>query len=59
MRAWRGGVSMKLISYNMRGLGGWEKRREVQRLVREKKPFVMCIQETKLQVLNDFVCRSL
>ena len=50
---------MKLISYNMRGLGGWEKRREVQRLVREKKPFVMCIQETKLQVLNDFVCRSL
>jgi len=59
VRAWRGGVSMKLISYNMRGLGGWEKRREVQRLVREKKPFVMCIQETKLQVLNDFVCRSL
>lgn len=31
---------MKLLSFNVRGLGGWEKRREVQRLVREKNPFV-------------------
>jgi exonuclease III len=50
---------MKLLSFNVRGLGGWEKRREVLRLVREKNPFVFCIQETKLQVVDDFVCRSL
>jgi len=50
---------MKLLSYNLRGLGGWEKRREVQRLVREKSPLVFCIQETKLQKFNDIVCRSL
>lgn len=50
---------MKLLSYNLRGLGGWEKRREVQRLVREKSPLVFCIQETKLQQIDDNTCRSL
>jgi len=50
---------MKLLSFNVRGLGGWEKRREIQRLVWERNPFVFCIQETKLQVIDDFACRSL
>jgi len=50
---------MKIISYNDRGMGGGEKRREVQRLVRERKPWVVCIQETKLEVVDDFLCRSL
>lgn len=50
---------MKILSYNVRGLGRAEKRREVQRLVREKKPWVVCIQETKLEVVDDFLCRSL
>ena len=27
---------------------------EVQRLVRERKPWVVCIQETKLEVVYDF-----
>jgi len=31
---------MKIISWNVRGLGGFEKRREVCQLVREKKPFM-------------------
>jgi len=39
---------MKIISWNVRGLGGFEKRREVCNLVREKKPLILCIQETKL-----------
>jgi len=30
-----------------------------QRLAREKSPLVFCIQETKLQQFDDFVCRSL
>jgi hypothetical protein len=41
------GVLMKLISWNVRGLGGFEKRREVRQLVREKCPFIFCIQESK------------
>jgi hypothetical protein len=34
---------MKVVSFNVRGLGGDEKRAEVRRLVHEKKPFVLCI----------------
>ena len=36
-------VPMKIITYNVRGLGGFEKRSEVRRLVVEKKPFVLCL----------------
>jgi len=34
---------MKIISYKVRGLGGFEKRNEVRKLVGEKKPFVLCL----------------
>jgi len=37
-------VVMKVLAYNVRGLGGVEKRVEVRRLVQEKNPFVLCIQ---------------
>jgi exonuclease III len=50
---------MKIISWNVRGLGGFEKRREVCQLVREKNPFIMCIQESKLSVVDMSVCKSL
>lgn len=50
---------MKIISWNVRGLGGFEKRREVKQLVREKNPFILCLQESKLSVVNDLVCKAL
>jgi exonuclease III len=34
-------VVMKIISWNVRGLGGFEKRREVSQMVKEKNPFVI------------------
>ena len=40
-------------------MGGFEKRREVGQSVREKKPFILCIQETKLVVLDVSVWKSL
>ena len=51
-------VLIKIISWNIRGLGGFEKRREVSQLVREKKSFIICIQETKLLVFDGVVCKS-
>lgn len=42
-------------------LGGWggaEKRMEVFKLVGEMRPSILCIQETKLQVVDAFVCTS-
>jgi len=50
---------MKVMSYNVRGLGGVEKRSEVCRLVREKVPFVLCIQESKLAMVDDILVTSL
>jgi exonuclease III len=50
---------MKIISWNVRGLGGFERRREVSQLVREKKPFILCIQESKLSSFDVSVCKSI
>jgi exonuclease III len=47
------------LSWNVRGLGGSEKRKEVKELVREKYHFVLCLQETKMQSIDDFLCTSL
>jgi hypothetical protein len=57
-----GGVmvcEMRLLSWNVRGLCGLEKRKEVKELVREKYPFVFCLQETKMQSIDDFLCTSI
>jgi len=50
---------MKIISWNVRGLGSFEKRREVCHLVREKKPFILCVQETKMSVIDMNLCKSI
>jgi len=52
-------LSMKIISWNIRGLGSFEKKREVRNLVREKNPFILCIQETKLSVFDSIVYKSM
>ncbi|KAK2430958.1 DNA-(apurinic or apyrimidinic site) endonuclease [Trifolium repens] len=50
---------MKVVSWNVRGLGRVYKRKEVRSLVREKQPLIVCLQETKLQVCDDSLCTSL
>ncbi|KEH25499.1 endonuclease/exonuclease/phosphatase family protein [Medicago truncatula] len=50
---------MKLVSWNIRGLGGVEKKREVRSLLKEKSLFIVCLQETKLQVCDDGICSSM
>jgi exonuclease III len=52
-------VPMKIITYNVRGLDGFEKRSEFRRLIVEKKPFVLCLQESKLSTVDDLLMRSL
>ncbi|MCI41742.1 cytochrome P450, partial [Trifolium medium] len=50
---------MKIISGNIRGLGGLEKRNEVRKLVGDLNPLILCLQETKLQTCDDFLCSTL
>ena len=38
---------MKFISWNVRGLRGFEKQNEVCKLVGEKESYILCIQEEK------------
>ncbi|KAK2396412.1 DNA-(apurinic or apyrimidinic site) endonuclease [Trifolium repens] len=49
---------MKIVSWNIRGLGRVDKRNEVRKLVREKHPLVVCVQETKVQTCDDFLCTT-
>jgi len=50
---------MNVVSFNARGLGGGEKRAEVRRLVKDKNPLVMCIQESKWTMVSDIMIKSI
>ncbi|KAK2639283.1 hypothetical protein Ddye_027078 [Dipteronia dyeriana] len=50
---------MLVISRNIRGLGGREKKRMVRRLVQEQKPGILFPQETKLKSFDDRLVKSL
>ena len=52
-------VVMLIISWNVRGLGGFEKRKEVSNMVREKNPFILCLQESKLAVVSDLISKAI
>lgn len=48
---------MKMLLFNIRGVGSRVKRKEVQDLVRKNKIDLVCIQESKLDEVNENVCR--
>jgi len=52
-------VEMKITTYNVRGFGGFEKREEVRRFIQEKRPFLVCLQESKISTVDVFTVKSL
>jgi exonuclease III len=52
-------IIMKIISYNIRGLGGLAKKNEIQKLIQRQRPVVICIQETKMEVIERSLCNWL
>ncbi|KAL8516188.1 hypothetical protein ACS0TY_014749 [Phlomoides rotata] len=50
---------MKILSYNIRGVGGMTKKKEVRKLIKELKVDCCCIQETKLERMDDRMVRRL
>ena len=50
---------MKIISWNVRGLNEQDKRLKVRNLIRKWGPDVVCLQETKMGLINRAVIRSL
>ncbi|KAL8513844.1 hypothetical protein ACS0TY_013094 [Phlomoides rotata] len=49
---------MKVISYNIRGLGCRTKRKEIRDLVKKLRVDVCCIQESKKEEVNERLCKS-
>nr|KYP61690.1 hypothetical protein KK1_016198 [Cajanus cajan] len=50
---------MKFLTLNVRGLGGRLKKWEVRKLIKVHKPWLFCIQETKMEVVSRRLCESL
>lgn len=47
---------MKILSYNVRGLGSTAKRKTIRDLVSKEQVDMLCIQETKLQLVDQRIC---
>jgi hypothetical protein len=47
---------MKIISYNLCGLGSQFKKMEVHRLVGSEKSDIWCVQDSKLEVVPGHLC---
>ncbi|KAL8458477.1 hypothetical protein ACS0TY_036118 [Phlomoides rotata] len=47
---------MNLLSFNVRGLGGDHKKREIRDLIRKERVGFVCIQETKMEVIDKHLC---
>ncbi|KAL8544569.1 hypothetical protein ACS0TY_004955 [Phlomoides rotata] len=50
---------MKILSLNSRGTNSFRKRRLIKALIRETKADMVCMQETKREVVNTQFCESL
>jgi len=50
---------MKIVSINIRGLGGDVKRKYLRELISKEDPGLFLVQETKLTKLDDSKCYSL
>ncbi|KAL8499021.1 hypothetical protein ACS0TY_022108 [Phlomoides rotata] len=50
---------MKIMSYNVRGLGKKAKRREVRDIIKKQRIELCCVQEMKWEEVTKFRCMSL
>lgn len=50
---------MKILSFNVRGLGNPAKRRVIRDLVTREQVECLCIQETKIQSIDNRLCAQL
>ena len=52
-------MNIKLLSWNVRGANDNNKRRIIKSFVKKQKVDLLCIQETKIQLMTEGVVKSL
>ena len=52
-------MNLKLLSWNVRGANDSSKRKIIKSFVKKQKVDVLCIQETKIQLMTEGVVKSL
>jgi exonuclease III len=52
-------MNLKIITWNVRGLNDPEKRLQIKNLIKSWRADVICLQETKLEVMSRSVVKSL
>ncbi|KAL6312516.1 hypothetical protein AAG906_033361 [Vitis piasezkii] len=52
-------MNLKLLSWNVRGANDINKRRIIKSVVRKQKVDLLCIQETKIQLMTEGVVKNL
>ena len=52
-------MKIKILSWNIRGVNNSDKRKVIKNLIRTNKVDLVCLQETKVQEMNNDMVRSL
>ena len=52
-------MKIRLLSWNVRGVNDSSKRKVIKAIIRNQKVDLFCIQETKVQSMNEGLVRSL
>ena len=52
-------MKMKILSWNVRGANDSSKRKVIKTFIRNQRADVICIQETKIQAMSDYIARSI
>ena len=52
-------MKIKILSWNVRGVNDPEKRRVIKSFLRSNRADLVCLQETKVQQMNNVMTRSI
>ena len=52
-------MKLKILSWNVRGINNLDKRKLIKAFIKSQRVDVVCIQETKIQNMDNSIVRSL
>ena len=52
-------MKVKILSWNVRGVNDFEKKKFIRNFIRTQKVYLVCLQETKIQGMNKALVHSI